>query len=92
MDESAKTEIQEAIKAVRDTLESEDAAEIRAKTEALQAAFHKVSEAMYQKAQQEQAAAAADGSPNGAGDGATARARRRRRSSTPRSWTRASPQ
>jgi molecular chaperone DnaK len=69
VDESAKTEIQEAIKAVRDTLESEDAAEIRAKTEALQAAFHKVSEAMYQKAQQEQAAAA-DGSPNGAGEAA----------------------
>jgi molecular chaperone DnaK len=69
VDESAKTEIQEAIKAVRDTLESEDAAEIRAKTEALQAAFHKVSEAMYQKAQQEQAAAS-DGSPNGAGEAA----------------------
>jgi molecular chaperone DnaK len=67
VDESAKTEIQEAIKAVRDTLESEDAAEIRAKTEALQAAFHKVSEAMYQKAQEEQAAAS-DGSPNGAGE------------------------
>jgi molecular chaperone DnaK len=67
VDESAKTEIQEAIKAVRDTLESDDAAEIRAKTEALQAAFHKVSEAMYQKAQQEQAAGG-DGSPNGAGE------------------------
>jgi molecular chaperone DnaK len=69
VDESARTEIQEAIKAVRDTLESDDAAEIRAKTEALQAAFHKVSEAMYQKAQQEQAAAA-EGSPNGAGEAA----------------------
>jgi molecular chaperone DnaK len=68
VDESAKTEIQEAIKAVRDTLESEDTAEIRAKTEALQAAFHKVSEAMYEKAQQEQAAASSDGSPNGAGE------------------------
>ena len=69
VDESARTEIQDAIKAVRDTLESDDAAEIRAKTEALQAAFHKVSEAMYQKAQQEQAAAA-EGSPNGAGEAA----------------------
>src|SRR5437763_6428243 len=66
VDESAKTEIQEAVKAVRDTLESDDAAEIRGKTEALQSAFHRVSEAMYQKAQQEQAAAATDGSPNGA--------------------------
>jgi molecular chaperone DnaK len=70
VDESAKTEIQEAIKEVRDNLESEDAAEIRAKTEALQAAFHKVSEAMYEKAQQEQAAASSDGSPNGAGEAA----------------------
>jgi len=69
VDESARTEIQDAIKAVRDTRESDDAAEIRAKTEALQAAFHKVSEAMYQKAQQEQAAAA-DASPNGAGEAA----------------------
>jgi molecular chaperone DnaK len=66
--ESDKSEIQDAIKAVRDTLESEDAAEIRGRTEALQAAFHKVSEAMYQKAQQEQETAAADGSPNGAGE------------------------
>src|SRR5205807_2347410 len=64
VDESAKTEIQEAIKAVRDTLESEDAAEIRSRTEALQTAFHRVSEAMYQKAQQEQAAASTDGAPN----------------------------
>jgi len=67
VDEASRTEIQDAIKAVRETLESEDTAEIRGRTEALQAAFHKVSEAMYQKAQQEQAAAA-DGSPNGAGE------------------------
>ena len=57
-----------AIKEVRESLESEDAAEIRAKTEALQTAFHAVSQAMYEKAQQEQAAAGADGTaPNGAG-------------------------
>jgi molecular chaperone DnaK len=75
VDESSKTEIESAIKEVRDSLTSEDAAEIRSKTEALQASFHKVSEAMYQRAQQEQAAAsgaAADGdgagaSTNGAG-------------------------
>src|SRR5213595_441989 len=35
VDESAKTEIQDAVKAVRATLESEDTADIRAKTEAL---------------------------------------------------------
>jgi molecular chaperone DnaK len=60
VDESSKQEIEEAIKAVREVLTSEDAAEINAKTEALQAAFHKISEAMYQRAQ-EQAAAAGDG-------------------------------
>jgi molecular chaperone DnaK len=69
VDESSKQEIEEAIKAVREVLTSEDAAEINSKTEALQASFHKVSEAMYQRAQ-EQAAASGDGAgaaPNGAG-------------------------
>jgi molecular chaperone DnaK len=70
VDESSKQEIEEAIKAVRDVLTSEDAAEINAKTEALQASFHKVSEAMYQRAQ-EQAAATGDGA-GAATDGAGA--------------------
>src|SRR4029079_11100011 len=64
VDESSKSEIEAAIKAVRDTLGSEDAAEIRSKTEALQTAFHKVSEAMYERAQQDAArsnGASADG-------------------------------
>ncbi len=83
VDASSKEEIEAAIKDVRDALESEDAAEIRTKTDALQEAFHKVSEQMY-------AAAAQASSP--AGDGATAsderrRAPTRRRSSTPRSST-----
>jgi molecular chaperone DnaK len=56
VDASSKEEIEAAIKAVRDSLESDDAAEITAKTEALQSAFHKVSEAMYQRAQEAQAA------------------------------------
>src|SRR5881396_1637255 len=51
VDEASKTEIQEAIKAVRDSLTSDDAGEIRSKTDALQASFHKVSEAMYERAQ-----------------------------------------
>ena len=53
---------------VREALTSTDAAEINAKTEALQSAFHKVSEAMYQRAQEQQAAEpAADGTgENGA--------------------------
>jgi len=70
VDEASKTEIEAAIRSVRESLESEDPNEINAKAEALQAAFHKVSEAMYEKAQQQQAAAAADGAgANGAGTG-----------------------
>jgi molecular chaperone DnaK len=65
VDSSSKTEIEAAIAEVRGALESTDAAEITAKTDALQAAFHKVSEQMYQ-------AAAADQAPSGNGDGATA--------------------
>jgi molecular chaperone DnaK len=64
VDASSKEEIEAAIKAVREVLTSEDAADINAKAEALQASFHKVSEAMYQRAQEEAAA----GSPeDGAG-------------------------
>src|SRR6059058_226706 len=70
VDESSKTQIQEAIKAVRESLTSDDAAEIRSKTDALQASFHKVSEAMYERAQQQ-----AQQAGNGAGaDGAAAEA------------------
>ena len=60
VDSSSKAEIEAAIKAVRDVLAGEDQAEINAKTEALQTSFHKVSEAMYQRSQ-EQAAASGDG-------------------------------
>ena len=60
IDTDAKTEIEAAIKEVRDSLSSDDAEEIKAKTDALQAAFHKVSEQIYQAAQ-EQAAASGDG-------------------------------
>jgi molecular chaperone DnaK len=69
VDDSAKSEIEVAIADVRSVLESEDVYEIRAKTEALQTAFHKVSEQMYASAAQQQAGT------NGAGteeDGATA--------------------
>ena len=68
IDDSSKTEIETAIKDVRESLTSDDAAEISARTERLQTAFHKVSEAMYERAQAQQQAA----SPNGDGDaGAT---------------------
>src|SRR5437867_4462726 len=43
VDESSKESIQAAIKDVRDSLESDDVAELQAKTQALQEAFHKVS-------------------------------------------------
>ena len=75
VDEASRSEIEAAIKDVREVLESEDAGEIRAKTEALQTSFHKVSEQMYAaasaQAQQDQSGdgAPVDGaSSNGAGD------------------------
>jgi molecular chaperone DnaK len=71
VDASAKEEIESAIKDVRDSLTSEDAGEIRARSDALQAAFQKVSEQIYSQAAEEQAAASGDGagaSQNGAGD------------------------
>ncbi|HET9123671.1 MAG TPA: molecular chaperone DnaK [Solirubrobacteraceae bacterium] len=61
VDASSKEEIESAIKAVRESLTSEDAADIRTKADALNAAFHKVSEAMYQKAQEQTAAQSTDG-------------------------------
>jgi molecular chaperone DnaK len=63
LDSSAKEEIEAAIKDVRDNLESDDVELLRQKTDALQTAFHKVSEQMYAAAQQQAAAngASADG-------------------------------
>jgi molecular chaperone DnaK len=69
VDSSSKEEIEAAIKAVREALTSEDSAEITAKTEALQTAFHKVSEAMYERSRAEQAAAG-DGAATPDGNGA----------------------
>ena len=59
VDDSAKEEIEAAIKDLRGSLESGSAEEINSKTEALTAAFQKVSEQIYAAAQQE--AASADG-------------------------------
>ena len=67
VDASNKEEIETAIKDVRDSLTSEDAGEIRSKSDALQAAFQKVSEQLYSQAAEEQASS--DGaSQNGGGD------------------------
>ena len=67
VDSSSKEEIQEAIKDVRDNLESDDVALLQQKTETLQVAFHKVSEQMYAAAQQQ----ATPGGNGGPTDGAT---------------------
>ncbi len=69
VEESSKEEIETAIKEVREVLTSENAEEITAKTNALNEAFHKVSEAMYQRAQEQ---AAATGATDGAGEGGEA--------------------
>jgi molecular chaperone DnaK len=76
VDAAARTEIESAIAAVRESLTSEDTAEIQGRTQALQEAFHRVSEQMYAAAAQANAAGATDGAagPNGAAstDGASA--------------------
>jgi molecular chaperone DnaK len=63
VDESSRSEIESAIADVRSSLDSEDTEAIKQKTDALQGAFHKVSEQVYQAAQ---ADSAAGGSENGA--------------------------
>jgi len=60
VEESSRIEIEGAIKAVREALESDDVEAIKSRTDELQAAFHKVSEKVYEAAQAE-AAQSADG-------------------------------
>ena len=72
VDEASKEQIQAAITDVRSVLESDDAEEIKAKTDALQQAFHKVSEQVY-------AAAAAQQASEGNGAGRRRRCGRLRR-------------
>ena len=66
-----KSGIESQITAIRESLDSADAADLNAKTEALQTTFHSISERIYQSA-------AAEGAQNGA-DGAAVRQRRRGR-------------
>jgi len=63
-----KEAIEAAIKGVRESLDSESVEEINSKTEALTAAFQKVSEQIYAAAQAERAAASADGASADGGD------------------------
>ena len=87
VDADAKSEIEAAIKDVRDSLTSEDANEIKAKTDALQQAFHRVSEQIYQAASSSRRGPRA----MAPGPATMARAPTRRKSSTPRSSTRTAP-
>ena len=57
--------VQQAIQALKDTLASEDAGQIKAKTEALAQASMKVGEALYKAQQAEQAGAGDGGGPQG---------------------------
>src|SRR3954465_4277404 len=70
VDAASKTEIEDAIKAVNEAVKTEDVSEIKAKTDALQEAFHKVSEQMYAAAAQAQQTGTNGGGADGSSDGA----------------------
>jgi molecular chaperone DnaK len=72
VDSSARQEIETAIAEVREALSSDNAEEIKAKTDALQAAFHKVSEQIYQAAAEQQAASQPAGGDGVSADGGSA--------------------
>jgi molecular chaperone DnaK len=65
VDASAKSEIEAAIKEVRESADSDDPSAIKSKTDALQSAFHKVSEQVYEAASQDDQASADGASANG---------------------------
>src|SRR5829696_3202533 len=67
LDESDAATIEGRIMELKQALDGEDVGEIRAKTEALQEASHKLAEAVYASAQQQTTAAPTGG--NGAGGG-----------------------
>jgi molecular chaperone DnaK len=69
VDEQSKTDIEGRIKEVREALSSDDPQEIKSKAEALQTAFHRISEQMYERAQQEQAEGAPDDGASANGKG-----------------------
>jgi molecular chaperone DnaK len=68
VDQGSREEIEAAIAALREVLESDDPAPIRDRTEALNSAFHKVSEAIYERAQQAQEEAASGNGSSADGD------------------------
>jgi molecular chaperone DnaK len=68
VDSASKEQIEQAIKDVRAALETEDVEGIKAKTDALQQAFHGVSERMYQQAAQAQPSGNGAETADGAAD------------------------
>src|SRR5438552_6334311 len=70
VDAASKSRIEDAIKEDREVLESEDAQAINTKAEEQQRAFHAVSEAMYQRAQEQAATAGNGATSDGAGTSA----------------------
>jgi len=70
VDDADKERIREAIKEVRESVEGEDTTEINAKSEALQTAFHAISETMYARAQEQSGTSDdGDGSESAGGSG-----------------------
>ncbi len=63
VDADARSSIEGAIAELRSALEGEDVESIKSKTDALQQAFHSVSEQIYQQAAQSQDGTAANGAP-----------------------------
>jgi molecular chaperone DnaK len=61
VDAATKSDIEDAIKETKEALAGDDVEQIKQKQEALLTASHKLSEVLYQNAQQQQAAANADG-------------------------------
>jgi molecular chaperone DnaK len=66
IEESDAATIEGRIMELKQALEGDDVGDIRAKTEALQEASHKLAEAVYASAQQQTSTASADGNGGGA--------------------------
>ncbi|MFN8112112.1 MAG: Hsp70 family protein, partial [Solirubrobacterales bacterium] len=69
IDESAKADVTKALDELRAVVESSDVDDIKAKTAALESAFHKVSEQVYANAQAQQQSAPGDAGTGGANGG-----------------------
>jgi len=68
VDGATKQEIEAAASELKKALDGDDVDDIKAKTDTLMQASHKLAEAVYQQAQQQQAASGGDGSGTSSGD------------------------